>query len=469
MASTTVKKHAVYGPSSLKANMLCPGKITMEYGLPDSSGEASMAGTARHFLTAHCLEQAEDAAAYIGQKAVLYRATTGVKQRSTVEVNGKEIAAKEEVYFKEGEGFTPALGTVAFYTEEIDADFAHAVQVCLDIARFYIGEEGTVAPELSVDISEWTGEDGAHGTIDVPIRLPDEIVVLDHKFGYGYVDAVDNAQLKKYALAYWKHLGRPTSVKQARLVIAQPKISEAASEWVISIEDLIAFGEEVKAAAKLAFTALKFRENWLRNPPEQQHYLTPGEVQCQWCKAAKAGICKKLDAQIKDVVGVDFDDLTKESVEEHSRELSDPSLIGEKLRAVPLIETWIAGVRAAAERELMDARNDPELIEKMGFKIVQGKKGNRAWSNVDKAEIWLRRKMGAANCYKPKVLISPTEALKGFEKDVKEVKALEKMIVQADGKPSVAPIDDKRPPVEFPAEEVMFEPVVDELPDEELI
>jgi hypothetical protein len=61
--------------------------------------------------------------------------------------------------------------------------------------------------------------------------------------------------------------------------------------------------------------------------------------------------------------------------------------------------------------------------------------------------------MGAANCYKPKVLISPTEAVKAFDAADKNLANVEKMIVQADGKPSVAPLSDKREPLMFEADE----------------
>lgn len=425
----TVKKHAVFAPSSAEANMLCVGKIAMEHGLPDSSGEAADMGTVRHFLAALCLSEDHNAADYLNETIALWRFDdTG----------------------EEGEGFASDKPKEAFtyFSEDVNADFARMVQVSVDHARDYaMGAD--IFPEISVDISEITGEENAHGTIDVLIDLGDEIVIQDHKFGHGEVQAVGNHQLRIYALGSWKRLGSPARVKQARLVISQPRVSEAPSEWVCSIEDLIAFGEEVKERAKAAFIALEFRANWINEQADKLHYLTPGEKQCKWCKAARASQCKKLDAFGQEAVGSAFEDLTAEGVAEHSRSLTDPVLIGEKLRAVPLLEIWAAGVRAAAERELMEAKNDPEFIAKMGFKIVQGKKGNRAWKDHDKAERLLRRLMGAANCYKPKVLISPTEAVKAFDAADKNLANVEKMIVQADGKPSVAPLDDRRDPLVF--------------------
>lgn len=432
MEPITVKKHAVFSPSAMEANMLCIGKIAMEHGLPDSSSTFADEGTCAHFLAAVCLTEGHNASDYLNDVVALWRHDdTG----------------------EEGEGFASDKPKEAFtyHSEDIDAEFAGHVQVYLDVIRDYaLG--GPIMAEQKLSIADITGEGGATGTSDAVILLPDlrEIVVADLKFGMGVqVSAENNPQLMAYALSAYHEYGAVAEFDKVRLVISQPRISTAPSEWACSIEDLIAFGERVKERAKAAFTALEFRSNWVNETADKLAYLTPGEKQCKWCKAARAAICKKLDASVSEAIGADFEDLTVETMEAHSRSLTDPVLIGEKLRAVPMLEIWAAGVRAAAERELMDAKNDPEFIEKMGFKIVQGKRGNSAWQNEEKAEMWLRRKMGAANCYKPKKLISPTEARKAFEKESKDLKAVDKMIVQADGKPSVAPLSDKREPLVF--------------------
>jgi hypothetical protein len=435
-APITVKKHAVFSPSAMEANMLCIGKIAMEHGLPDSSSTFADEGTCAHFLGALCLAEGHNAADYLNDVVALWRHDdTG----------------------EEGEGFASDKPKEAFtyHSEEVDAVFAGHVQVYVDVIRDYALGNPIMA-EQKLSIAEITGEEGATGTSDAVILLEElrEIVVADLKFGMGVaVSAENNPQLMTYALSAYHEYGAVAEFDKVRLVISQPRISTAPSEWVCSIEDLIAFGEAVKERAKAAFTALEFRSNWVNEPADKLHYLTPGEKQCKWCKAARASQCKKLDAYVAAAAACDFDDLTVETMEEHSRSLTDPVLIGEKLRAVPMLEIWAAGVRAAAERELLEAKNDPEFIAKMGFKIVQGKKGNRAWKDQDKAERLLRRLMGAANCYKPKVLISPTEAVKAFDAADKNLANVEKMIVQADGKPSVAPLSDKREPLMFEADE----------------
>ena len=438
MASTTVKKHAVFSPSSVEANMLCVGKIAMEHGLPDTSSRYADEGTCAHFLGAYCLEHNENADDYTGDVICLWR----------------DPLTKDE-----GEGFLVDMPKLAYeyHREVVDLAFAQPVQTYVQIVRDY-AQGQKIHVEQKLGIEAITGEEDASGTSDAVVVLNDELVVIDLKFGQGVeVSAEDNGQLKVYALAAYLGLSPEdqAKVKQARLVISQPRITAAPSEWVIGIEDLQAFGRQVQKAAKTAFIALEFRDNWVGKPDSSQ-YLVPGEKQCKWCKAAANNKCLALDDFVVETAGLGFEDLTQESVEEHSRQVHDIAELGKKMRAVPLLETWIAGVRAASERELMDSRNSPDVIEALGFKIVQGKRENRAWipTQQEKLERLLKRLLGAANCYTKK-LLSPSEAEKALKGEEKEWKAVLKYITQSEGKPSVAPITDKREPLVFedPADE----------------
>lgn len=453
----TVKKHAIFSPSAMAANMACIGKIAMEHGLPDTSSSYADEGTCAHFLGAYCLQSGFNAMDVFGDTVALWRDKTG----------------------KEGEGFKidkPA-GAEIYHSELVDEVFAGHVQKYVDVVRDY-AQGHPILVEQKLSIAEITGEwyddpdansccEGlangevclvcghvvtkapATGTSDAVILLPDEIVVGDLKFGQGNeVSAVENEQEMTYALAaYNEFRGKKLSFtdnyqpKQIRLFISQPRITAAPSEWVCSVEELLEFGWQVGRDAEKAFEVLKYRQRG----QDVTEYLRPNEVSCKYCKAAKAGICKAIDAAVREAIGVDFEDLTKESVEEHSRQVHDHAELGRKLKAVPLIETWIAGVRAAAERELIDNANSPEVCEKLGFKLVQGRRGNRQWKQDEKLERLLKRLLGAANCYTKK-LISPADAEKAL-KGEKSWANVEKYITQPEGKPSVAPLADKREPL----------------------
>lgn len=441
VAELQAKKHAVFSPSGMAANMACIGKLAMEHGLKSTSSSYADEGTCAHFLGAYCLAGGFNAEDYVGggQSISLWRTADGEE--------------KEGFDSDRPEWYPP------YYTVEITEVFAAHVQTYINHVRDY-AQGQPIFVEQRLSIAEITGEEDAEGTTDAGILLPDEIVVVDLKFGQGdEVSAEGNKQEMTYALAML-HEFRGSRLpftddyqpSQVRLVISQPRISSAPSEWVCSVKDLLAFGATVKSAARSAFEIRDSFKDCKSDEMLVAKYLTPNEKSCKYCKAKRDSICKALDNKVREIVGMDFEDLTKSNIEEHSRAVHDHKELGVKGSALPLIELWMSGVRAALERELQDNKNAPEVIEALGFKLVQGKRGNREWSNEEKAEMWLRRKMGAKFCYKPQKLISPTEAFKAFDKDAKETKALEKLVSQAEGKPSVAPIGDKRDPLVFVAE-----------------
>jgi hypothetical protein len=107
-----------------------------------------------------------------------------------------------------------------------------------------------------------------------------------------------------------------------------------------------------------------------------------------------------------------------------------------------LIEGWVKAVRAEVERRLLAGEPVP------GYKLVQGKKGNRQWANPDEAEATLksmRIKHDQMYDYK---LASPTsieKLAKAEEIGPRQWTKIQTLITQSDGQPSVAPASDKRP------------------------
>ncbi|EMV0175196.1 DUF2800 domain-containing protein, partial [Acinetobacter baumannii] len=87
-----------------------------------------------------------------------------------------------------------------------------------------------------------------------------------------------------------------------------------------------------------------------------------------------------------------------------------------------------------------------------GFKMVQGKKGNRTWTDAEEAEKLLKSmRLKTEQMYDLK-LISPTKA-EALKKDEaigpRQWTKIEALITQADGKPTVAPESDKRPALDM--------------------
>ena len=119
--------------------------------------------------------------------------------------------------------------------------------------------------------------------------------------------------------------------------------------------------------------------------------------------------------------------------------VSDTAPLAAAMSRVELVEQWCKAIRAEVERRLLNY----ELVP--GFKLVEGRKGNRSWADEKAAEGVLKSlKLTRDQMYDFK-LISPTTAekvLKNFPSKWDKVNGL---VRRSNGKPSVAPATDKRP------------------------
>jgi hypothetical protein len=120
----------------------------------------------------------------------------------------------------------------------------------------------------------------------------------------------------------------------------------------------------------------------------------------------------------------------------------DAEWLGACLTKVDLIEDWCKAIRAEAERRLLAGDKVP------GFKVVQGKKGNRQWADAKVAEETLKTmRVKLEDMYDFK-LISPTTADKLAKAGTigpRQWPKLQSLITQNEGKPHVAPESDSRP------------------------
>lgn len=112
------------------------------------------------------------------------------------------------------------------------------------------------------------------------------------------------------------------------------------------------------------------------------------------------------------------------------------------MESVDLVEGWCKAVRAEVERRLLAGTAVP------GYKLVQGRQGNRAFADETAAEALMKTfRLKREEMY-DFVLISPTSAEKLAADGIigkKQWPKLQEMIRRSDGKPSVAPASDKRP------------------------
>lgn len=404
-------QHALLSPSGFKALMLCPAKPAMERGLPDDSSEYADEGTAAHEIGAKCLAYDRNAVDYLGQ---------------TVQV-GERI-------------FT------------VDQDFADAVQVYVDLVRDLRGD-GELFVEQALPIGHVTGEVGAEGTGDAVIIRGNEIIVVDLKFGRGVeVDADMNPQLMLYGLGALEKFDLVGDIEHVRVVVSQPRITHVASEFALRASELVQWGMQTAGpAAKKAMHI--YNGEHIYKVVEQ--WCEPHEDACRFCKAK--GTCAALADSVKSALELEFTDLTTEDaiggqeLIEHSVRRLYPDDLGAKMQAIPLIEMWCKAIRAAVEKELLDG--GPVA----GFKLVQGKKSARAWSDAAEAETVMKSMRLKKDEMYDFSLISPTTAEKLLKKTPKRWNRVAPLITQSEGKPSVAPLSDKRPALEMKPIESEFE------------
>ncbi len=405
--------HAKFSPSSLHRRLACVGSLAMESGLPDSSSEHADQGTAAHFLAATCLLSGKDTKDYLGETIYLTQ-----RGEDFVEMRGDKVRA--------------SFG--------VDEDMVRYVQIYVDSIRKY-AEGADLYVETALPIDHITGEENAVGTGDAIAfsAESDEIQIHDLKYGFAKVSAAQNPQLMCYALGALRVFDGFADFRKARLVIHQPRVSEIPDEWEIDIEHLKAFGEEVNGHAARAFHLLETKADWIDEPGAILNPSKGGEDDhCRYCKAHAA--CPARIAMVEAEVGRALDEMGGDVALDTSTDVLSKAML-----AIPYIEAWCNAVRSEVERKLLSGE------EVADFKLVEGRRGARAWESPSAVEEAMKGMRIKPDDMYDKRLISPAAA----EKKVKsgaikpaQWSKLQGMITQADGKPSVAHVSDKRPALE---------------------
>jgi len=397
----------VFRPSAAPQWMRCPASAVLSPRYPDRAGSAAQEGTLAHALAAWTL-------------------STG--------------AEHAEQWLREHPDGTPTWDDVD-PALRVTREMCEYVQVYVDYCRREAMDYSVVIEEKMLfghllDLPRFA----VGGTPDFVVLRPDGFAVVDLKYGYQPVSAQDSEQLRMYAAAILDAYEDLADFRFAKLVIVQPRI-DAIEEVEIEVGELRKFVEEAKVAVARATVLADKMPQELESLSSEEiaAYFAPGEKQCRWCKAK--AVCPGLRAEVALVTGAEFGELTQ-----GMDDLSVPTaseLLAAAMVKVDLIEQWCRAVRAETERLLLAGVPVP------GFKLVQGRRGARQWTDVDEVEALLKKfRLKVEQMYNLKV-ISPTQAEKLLASSPRRWKQLLDLIEQKDGTPSVAPEADKRPALDM--------------------
>lgn len=316
--------------------------------------------------------------------------------------------------------------TSKYYNEEFNEYVNDYCQKVFDI----FNENNKIEPckiyfEDRVEFSDIV-PNGA-GTSDVVIVGKTFVHIIDLKFGKGVsVSAVNNPQLKLYALgAIVKHI-RELTCKYVRMTIIQPRIDNYSEDY-ISIEALNKWATEyVKPRAELAIAG--------------KGELVSGE-HCKFCKLR--GKCKKLASDELEAAKAEFQAVSLDTNQGliEPNEMS-PETLSSILQIAPMFIDWFKDVENYAKKAMIE-----DGIKIPGYKLVEGR-SVRVIANENAVVEKLRTSGFEEEKYlKPKELLGISHLEKNIGKKLFN-ELCGDYIIKPPGKPTLALYSDKRDPID---------------------
>lgn len=363
------KNHALLGASSSARWLVCTPSARLEAMFPDEQSPYAAEGTVAHDLAESILRH---------------------------KLEGKKLPKHDH-----------------------STEMVEAVNRYVDICEEKVNEararssDAEAMIEARLDFSRWVPE--GFGTGDMVIVADGILEVIDLKYGKGVpVSAIENTQMRLYALGAYDANEFLYDIKTVRMTIVQPRLDSVSTDEM-ALEKLLDWGEDIKPIAQRAWDGLG--------------ECTPCDY-CNFCKArhtcrALADTC--LAAFYKD--GGKLNQLLTD------REVSD--ILGMK----DLITKWIKGVYDFAyEKALSGEKQWP------GYKLVEGTSRRTITDPEAAARTLLDNGYKEEDIFKPRELEGITNLQKVLgKKGVSEY--LEAFIDKPEGKPTLVPESDKRPAI----------------------
>ena len=276
-----------------------------------------------------------------------------------------------------------------------------------------------VAAEVRVDFSEYVPE--GFGTCDCIMIGGDTLSITDYKHGKGVpVSAENNPQMRLYALGALKRY-KPVygdSIKNVCMTIDQPRIQSEPDSEIITVNELLDWGESIKPIAAKAYMGLG--------------EFTPGE-HCRFCRG-KAKCKARAD---QNTALEEFKNCTPQTETKAGGNniLSDAEIGDLLIRGQELVK-WYKDLEEYALGTILNGGSIP------GWKAVAGR-SNRTFTDTDAAfNAAMAAGYDKSLLYdlKPKTL-TELEKLMG---KAEFADRLGNFVVKPLGKPTLALFNDKR-------------------------
>ena len=309
----------------------------------------------------------------------------------------------------------PTKHLASYDTEMEECAEAYCQFVMEQVEQFRTESKDTmVSVEQRVDFSAFVPE--GFGTADTLIISGKTVCIVDYKHGKGIeVSADHNPQMMCYALGCVQMFDGLYDIDEVRMVIFQPRLANI-SEFSISKADLLAWAADTLVpAAKLAHAG--------------EGEFCAG-AHCQFCKI-KATCRKRVEYNLE-LARYDFE--------------MPPTLEDAEVEAVlakaDTLAAWVSDIKEYALQRAIQGKQWTD------WKLVEGR-SNRKYT--DEAVVAKTVKEAGFEPYEQKLLgITAMTSLLGKNK-FEEL--LGGFIVKPQGKPTLAPMSDKRPVMNTAAED----------------
>jgi hypothetical protein len=297
------------------------------------------------------------------------------------------------------------------YSPELEKIVDEFVDYCKSVDMLF-SSRPYVLIEQRVDYSHIVPE--GFGTADFLAVGDDLLVVVDLKTGQGKPVPIEgNEQMRLYALGALRAVVGIYPVSRVRMAIIQPKVYDEPQEDEVTVVELERWAAEVVA------------------PKAQLAWRGEGEYvvgdHCQFCRARET--CR---VRIEQFFGA-------AELAPHKPPIIGWDEVGEVLRKAEGIVSWYNDLKDLALSHILEGGEVP------GWKAVEGR-GSRRYADVDAAFAHLVAAGIEESVLYERQPLSPAALEKALGKQqYRELLEVPGHVIKEPGKPTLAPIEDKRP------------------------